>query len=141
MRFVANYFQFPFPSSFPRFSRNLKSADSSECCASATRKPRKALSRDFSRRVKTDSVHARRRFKGHSRVCHLDRENRREHGLCAEQKVRGEHRRFSGKAALTSPDKRAKQTDVGSKESDEGSLNGKNRDAALEEEGRTRAKF
>jgi len=57
-----NYFSFL---SFPRFSRNLRRVDSSECCV--RRKPkqkhRRVRSHDFPKWMRADSNHARRRFK------------------------------------------------------------------------------
>ncbi|XP_018316473.1 uncharacterized protein [Mycetomoellerius zeteki] len=53
---------------FPRFSKNLRRVDSSECCV--RRKPkqkhRKVRSHDFPRCVKADSDYARRKFKNSS---------------------------------------------------------------------------
>lgn len=70
---------FLFPFSFPRFSKNLRKVDSSECCIrkKSNLKHRKAHSRDFSKCVKTDSVRARR-FKDFS-YFERDHEDRQEH--------------------------------------------------------------
>ncbi|XP_029164379.1 LOW QUALITY PROTEIN: uncharacterized protein LOC114935656, partial [Nylanderia fulva] len=64
---------------FPRFSKNLKKVDSSECCIrkKSNLKHQKAHTRDFSRCVKADLVRARR-FNDCS-CFERDHEDRREH--------------------------------------------------------------
>ncbi|KAL6445566.1 hypothetical protein ACFW04_000838 [Cataglyphis niger] len=72
---------------FPRFSKNLRKVDSSECCIrrKSIVKHRKAHSRDFPKCVKTDSVHVRR-FRNFSCFEGND-EDRREHRSCPRKKV------------------------------------------------------
>ncbi|RLU25596.1 hypothetical protein DMN91_001753 [Ooceraea biroi] len=83
---------------FPNFSRNLRKADSSECCIRgkpARKRNREAHSRDFPRCGKADAVHARRRFKDRSRS-ERNREDRRGRRSRCEEKtcsrIRGSHR-------------------------------------------------
>ncbi|XP_024869430.1 uncharacterized protein LOC112453103 [Temnothorax curvispinosus] len=74
--------------SFPRFSKNLRKVDSSECCV--RRKPmqkhRRARSRDFPRCVKTGTIHAQRRLK--DLPCfERNREDQRECRSCVREKM------------------------------------------------------
>lgn len=74
--------------SFPRFSRNLRKVDSSECCV--RRKPmqkrRRAHSYDPSSCVRADSVHAQRRFKD-SPHFEYNHENQRNCQSCHREKM------------------------------------------------------
>lgn len=74
--------------SFPRFSKNLRKVDSSECCV--RRKPmekhRRVRSHDLPRCVKTSSVHAQRRFKD-SPCFERNRENQRKCRACHKEKM------------------------------------------------------
>lgn len=74
--------------SFPRFSKNLRKVDSSECCV--RRKPmqkhRRAHSHDLPRCVRTGSVHARRRFKDPPCI-KRNREDQQECRSCHREKI------------------------------------------------------
>lgn len=72
---------------FPKFSKNLRKVDSSECCVrrKSIVKHRKVRSRDFPRCVKADSVRARR-FRDFS-CFERDDEDRRDHRSCPREKI------------------------------------------------------
>jgi len=74
--------------SFPRFSKNLRKVDSSECCV--RRKPmekhRRVRSHDLPRCVKTNSVHVQRRFKD-SPCFERNREDQRKCRACHKEKM------------------------------------------------------
>ncbi|KYN39544.1 hypothetical protein ALC56_06037 [Trachymyrmex septentrionalis] len=73
---------------FPRFSKNLRRVDSSECCV--RRKPkqkhRRIRSHDFPKCLRADSDHERRRFKNSS-CCEYNRKDQQECRLHHREKI------------------------------------------------------